>query len=203
VSPRRLRIAVAAVAITIGASGCATSSYDTAHQKKGGPLAGHEVADDNNDGAYVSAGAMTYQLEISRELNPYGAEDSQYLKGLPKGTSSTGLKPDQLWYGVFLWAKNQHHAAHWTSDKFEILDTDGRVYRPIKLDAAVNPMAWTSRKHVNGQTEPSQDSIAAQFYSGGKLILFKLNSSIYSNRPLTLYILSPAGKRIGEISLNL
>jgi hypothetical protein len=203
VRPRRLRIAVAAIAIAIGASGCASSSYDTAHQKKGGPLAGHEVADNNNDGTYVSAGPITYQMEISRELNPYGAEDSQYLKGLPKGMSPTGLAPDELWYGVFLWAKDQHHAAHWTSDRFEITDTLGRIYRPVKLDAAVNPFAWTSRKLVYGETEPSQDSPAAQYFSGGKLVLFKLNSSIYSNRPLTLYILSPTGKRIGEISLDL
>jgi hypothetical protein len=203
VSPRRLRIAVAAIAIAIGASGCATSSYDTAHQKKGAPLTGHEVADNNNDGTYVSAGAITYQLEISRELNPYGAEDRQYLTGLPKGTSATGLKPDQLWYGAFLWAKNQHHGPHWTSDKFEVVDTLGRIYRPIKLNAADNAFAWTSRKLVYGETEPSQDSMASQFFSGGKIVLFKLNTSIYSNRPLTLYILSPAGKRIGEMSLNL
>ncbi|HEY3772551.1 MAG TPA: hypothetical protein VGL69_06140 [Solirubrobacteraceae bacterium] len=203
----RFCIAAAALALAIGASGCATSSYDTAHQtayeRQHSILVGHEVADNNDDGTYVSAGPITYQLEISRVLNPWGAEDSQYFKGLPKGTSAFHIKPDQLWYGVFLWAKNQHHAAHWTSDKFEITDTLGRVYRPVRLNPNVNLLAWTSRKLVYGDTEPSQDSVASTFGSGGKIVLFKLNTSIYSNRPLTLWILSPAGKRIGEISLDL
>ncbi len=159
----RLRIAAAALALAIGASGCATSSYDTAHQtaheRQHSILVGHEVADNNDDGTYVSAGPITYQLEISRVLNPWGAEDSQYFKGLPKGTSAFHIKPDQLWYGVFLWAKNQHHAAHWTSDKFEITDTLGRVYRPVRLNPNVNLLAWNSRKLVYGETEPSQDSV--------------------------------------------
>lgn len=206
-SLRRLLAPALALAAALGASGCATSSYDTAHQtarqRAQGELVGHEVADNNNDGTYVSAGPITYQLEISRVLNPWGAEDRQYFLGLPKGTPKYRIKPDQLWYGVFLWAKNQHHAAHWTSDKFEITDTLGTIFRPVRLNPAVNLFAWTSRKLVYGQTEPSQDSVAAQFFTGGKLVLFKLNDSIYSNRPLTLYILSPAGKRIGEISLDL
>ncbi len=204
---RRLSAVLAALAVTVGATGCATSSYDTAHQtakdRREGILAGHEIADDNNDGTYVSAGPITYQMEISRELNPWSAEDRQYFSGLPKGMSPYRIKPDQLWYGVFLWAKNQHHMAHWTSDKFEIVDTYGNVYRPIPLDPAVNPFAWNSQKLVYGDTEPHQDSIAAQFFTGGKIVLFKLNTSIYSNRPLLFYILSPTGKRIGEISLDL
>ena len=204
---RRSITVAAALALTVGASGCATSSYDTAHQtakeRQQGILVGHEVADDNNDGTYVSAGPITYQLQISRVLNPWGAEDSNYFKGLPKGQPIYRIKPDQIWYGVFLWAKNQHHVPHWTSDKFEIVDTSGRVYRPIRLNPNLNPFAWTSRKLVYGETEPSQDSIASQYYTGGKLILFKLNTSIYSNRPLLFYILSPTGHRIGEISLDL
>ena len=200
---RRLTLVAAAVTLGLTVAGCATSSYDTAKQTPGGPLAGHEVADSNNDGTYVSAGAITYQLEISRLMNPWANEDKQYLVGLPKGESSTNLKPSQLWYGVWLWAKNQHHRNATTSDKFEIVDTSGRVYKPVKLDAKVNPYAWTAQTLSYGETEPGQDSTAAQFFTGGKIVLFKLNYSIYSNRPLTFYILSPSNKRIGEISLDL
>ena len=38
-----------------------------------------------NDGVYVDAGPITYQLQVSRQLNQYAAEDSQYLAGLPTG----------------------------------------------------------------------------------------------------------------------
>ena len=32
-----------------------------------------------NNGVYVDAGPVTYQLQISRELNQYAVEDRQYL----------------------------------------------------------------------------------------------------------------------------
>jgi hypothetical protein len=202
VSHPRLRILAAALALAIGASGCATSSPSDVHHA-GGAVSGTEVADSNNDGAYIQAGGMTYQLQISRVLNPWGAEDSQYFKGLAQGTSAFHIKADQLWYGVFLWAKNQHHHPITTSDSFEIVDTIGTVFHPVKLNAAVNPFAWTARSLAYGQMEPSEDSVASQYYTGGKLILFKLSTTIYSNRPLTLFILSPSGQRIGSISLDL
>lgn len=198
----RLRILVAAVALAVGVSGCATSSPSDAHHA-GGILSGREVADSNNDGAYIEANGMTYQLQISRVLNPWAAEDGQYFKGLPAGMPIYRIKPDQLWYGVFLWAKNQHHRPIPTAGNFEIVDTSGHVYHPVKLNPNLNPFAWNSRTLVYGETEPSQDSIASQFYTGGKLILFKLNTSIYSNRPLTLYILSPSGQKWASISLDL
>jgi hypothetical protein len=198
----RPRILAACLALAIGVSGCATQNPIDVHHA-GGISSGHDVADSNNDGAYVEAGGMTYQLEISRVLNPWGAEDSQYFKGLPKGMPIYRIKPDQLWYGVFLWAKNQHHRKITTADRFEITDTSGTVYRPVKLNASLNPFAWNPRTLVYGETEPSQDSIAAQFFSGGKLILFKLNTSIYDNRPLTLFILSPSGSKLASISLDL
>jgi hypothetical protein len=198
----RLRIAAAALALAIGASGCATSSPSDQHHA-GGILSGREVADSNNDGAYIQAGGMTYQLQVSRVLNPWAAEDSQYFKGLPKGMAIYHIKADQLWYGVFLWAKNQHHHAITTTDNFKIVDTSGDVYHPVKLDPSANPFAWNARSLVYGETEPSQDSVAAQYFNGGKLILFKLSTSIYSNRPLTLDILSPSGQQLGSIALNL
>ena len=201
-SLRRLSTVVAALLIGLTATGCATHSAADVHHA-GGILSGTEVADSNNDGAYIEARNITYQLQISRQLNPFSVQDRQFLVGLPSGMTPTGLAPNELWYGVFLWAKNQHHAPHWTSDRFEIVDTQGNTYHPIKLDTAINPLAWKSQQLQYGDTEPGEDQIATQFFEGGKLVLFKLNDSIYSNRPLTLYILSPQNKKIGSISLDL
>jgi hypothetical protein len=203
VSLRRLRILAAALACGLPLAGCATSSYST-HHAAGGQMSGEEVADSNNDGAYVQADGITYQLQISRQLNPYAAEDKQFFVGLPAGQNALHLNAQQLWYGVFLWAKNQHHREFATSDRFEIVDTLGNVYRPVALNPKVNPFAWTRNILGYGQTEPGQDTVAGQFYSGGKLLLFKLNTSIYSNRPLTFFILSHDGsKRLASISLDL
>jgi hypothetical protein len=203
---RRLVIAApATAALAFAVTGCATSSYNTKQQtpamRKADKLTGHEVADDENDGAYVSAGALTYQLEISRELNQYGTEDKQYIHGLPKGYTQPNSQ--QLWYGVFMWAKNQTNKTHTTTDNFSIEDTQGDKYYPVKLDPKDNPFAWHSQALAPGTTEPGQDTAAAQFYTGGKILLFKLPTTIYNNRPLTLYINNASGKAIGKISLDL
>jgi hypothetical protein len=205
VNLRRLRLAVPVAALALSVTGCATHSYNTKNQtasmRQKDQLTGHEVADDENNGQYVSAGALTYQLEISRVLNPYGTEDKQYIQGLPKGyPQPTG---QQSWYGVFMWAKNQTKQTHTTTDNFAIHDTQGNVYKPVKLNPAVNPFAWHSQALAPGDTEPGQDTAAAQMFTGGKMLLFKLPSTIYDNRPLTLYILNASGKVIGKISLDL
>jgi hypothetical protein len=187
---RRQTIVAAALAVGLVVAGC-------------GHKTGHEsVADANNDGGYVNAGPVTYQLQISRELNQYSTEDSSYLRGLPAGTN-VDLGQTGLWYGVFLWAKNQTGQVQTTSDNFQIVDTQGAVYSPIKLNTALNPFGWTPQSLPPLQTEPGPDTVASGGPTQGGLLLFKLNTSAYSNRPLTLYILSPAGKRLGSISLNL
>jgi hypothetical protein len=203
-SLRRLKIALLVVVLALLAAGCGTAQKAHPGTPSRG-LTGHEVADSDNDGVYIEAGDVTYQMQISRAMNPWGVEDSQYIKGLPAGVSATHLPPDELWYGVFLWAKNQHHRTLVTPgvDHFEIVDTLGHVYHPVPLNSALNPYAWNSEQLQYGETEPGEDSTAANGFIGGKILLFKVNDSIYDNRPLTLYVLSDSGQRIGEISLDL
>ncbi len=190
VTLRRFLIALCGVLFAIGLSAC---GHQSAHQN---------FANADNDGDYISAGYITYQLQISRELNQYGSEDSSYVKGLPSGVSPN-LGPDQLWYGVFLWAKNQSGHPATTSDNFALTDTQGNVYRPIKLDSAVNPFAWTSTTLQNLETYPGPNTVASDGPTQGGLLLFKLSTAVYSNRPLTLVILGHGDHRLGGISLNL
>jgi hypothetical protein len=190
VTLRRFLIALCGLLLAVGLAAC---GHQSPHQN---------FAAANNDGDYVSAGYITYQLQISRSLNQYSTEDAAYLKGLPAGVPAS-LGPNQLWYGVFLWAKNQSGHRATTSDNFEVTDTQGNVYRPVKLDSAVNPFAWTSQALANLGTEPGPNTVANAGPTQGGLLLFKMSSSVYSNRPLTLYILGPGNRRLGGISLNL
>jgi hypothetical protein len=163
-----------------------------------------QVADppsDLNNGVYVFVGPITYQLQVSRELNPYAIEDRQYLAGLPSGEGS--LTPDQLWYGVFLWAKNQTHSPQTTASKFSIVDSSGDVYHPINLNAQLNGYAWTPQVLQPSGIQPAPNTTASFGPTGGALLLFKLPNSIYSNRPLTLNIYPPNGGAPGQISLDL
>jgi hypothetical protein len=155
-----------------------------------------------NNGVYVEAGPITYQLQVSRLLNQYSTEDSQYVKGL--SPSEAKLNSSELWYGVFLWAKNQGNRAAKTTDNFDIVDTLGNTYYPVHLNSTLNPYAWSAQTLAPGETQPGPDTPASYGPTQGELVLFKMNESIYSNRPLTLQIRSPSnGKVWARISLDL
>lgn len=186
---RRLPTAVCALTLALGAAAC------------GGNTEGPHVADANNNGVYVQAGQITYQLEISRQLNPYSTEDSQYLAGLPRGTVNPGAT--QEWYGVFLWAKNQTSHVAKTASNFVIVDTQGTRYYPIQLDQHTNPFAWRPTLLAPNQIQPGPDTIASYGPTQGQLLLFKIGVSAYANRPLTLFILGDNGQKQAAISLDL
>jgi hypothetical protein len=140
-------------------------------------------------------------MQVSRQLNQYAVEDHQYLAGLPAGQAA--LTADELWYGVFLWAKNQTNEFHPTSDSFTITDTNGDTYHPIPLDTQVNGYAWTSQTLAPFAVEPEPNTTASFGPTQGGLVLFKLPTTVYSNRPLTLHIYPPGGEHPASISLDL
>jgi hypothetical protein len=189
VRARRLRTIACALLLAVGVAAC---GHKQAHPT---------VADANNNGGYVDAGPVSYQLEISRVLNPYSTEDSQYIKGLPAGTAQP--TPDEQWYGVFLWAKNQTHRAQTTADNFVILDTQGTKYYPLKLNPDVNPYAWTSERLAPLTVQPGPDTTASEGPTQGQLLLFKIGNSAYDDRPLTLEILGSSDQKLATISLDL
>jgi hypothetical protein len=186
VSLRRLLTLACCAALSLGVAACGKTN---------------EPDSVENDGVYVNAGPLTYQLQVSRELNSFSTEDSQYLTGLPTGTSK--ISPDQLWYGVFLWAKNQTHQPAPTATRFVIVDTEGNRYYPLALNPAANQYAWRARTLQPSAAEPGPDTTASFGPTQGGLLLFRLNSSVYSNRPLTLQIYAPGESKPAAISLDL
>jgi hypothetical protein len=157
------------------------------------------VADANNNGAYLYAGQVTYQLQISRQLNPFNVEDRSYLAGV----SSPPLRPNEEWYAVFLWAKNQTGSPQTTTDSFDIVDTQGDRYYPTPIKARFNPFAWTAQTLEPGGTEPEVGSMAYYAPTGGGEVLFKIDQSVYANRPLRLEIHAAGQAKPSSISLDL
>jgi hypothetical protein len=184
--PRRLWIFACALGLALGIAACGQTSSPTSVL---------------NNGVYINAGPVTYQLQISRELNPYATEDKQYLAGLPAGAGS--LSPSQLWYGVFLWAKNQTQHPQPTSNNFVIVDSSGGRYYPLHLDTTINSYAWTQQVLAPSAIEPAPNTTASEGPTQGGLVLFKLPTAVYSNRPLTLQIYPSGGGKPGQISLDL
>jgi hypothetical protein len=184
--PRRLLILACALGLALGIAACGQTG---------------DPPSTLNNGVYVDAGPITYQLQVSRELNPYQTEDRQYLAGLPTGQNS--LSPTELWYGVFLWAKNQTHRPQPTSNNFVIVDSSGGRYYPLHVDTTINGYAWTQQVLPPSAIEPAPNSTASEGPTQGGLLLFKLPTSVYANRPLTLNIYPSGGGKVGQISLDL
>lgn len=193
-STLHLAVLVAVLFTAVGLSGCALDRRKT--------LTGvSETQFSNGVEPYFNVGPMTYQVQESRQLNPFSTEDVQFLSGV-KGAQD--ISPDQFWYGVFLWAKNQSGRIADTASDFKLVDSSGTVYEPTALNPSINPYAWSGMALDPNGTEPGPDSTASLGFSGGQLILFKVNQSVYSNRPLTLEIYAPGTTtHPSQVSLDL
>jgi hypothetical protein len=140
----------------------------------------------DTEGTYLNVGDLTYQVQISRNLNPRDSEDSSYLRGVPADQRQLG--PDQAWFGVFVIAFNEHHHPATAADDFSISDTEGDVYRPVTLGTD-NLFAYHGGiVPPNGQL-PVPDTVASNNPSvNGALVLFKVPNSAFNNRPLILRV---------------
>jgi hypothetical protein len=156
------------------------------------------------EGAYIQAGPLVYQVQMSRELNPGNVEDVEYLEGLSAGEPA--LAGDEEWFGVWLRVQNATDDVHPTADDFKIVDTVGTEYEPVELPAT-NPFSYQSallQTDEEGQpVAPDPESGAGSGPIQGSMLLFKLNTSVYSNRPIELEIESPEGGEPSTVVLDL
>jgi hypothetical protein len=184
---RRLPVIASVAALSIGVGACKVD------QELQHPT--------NVDGEqeYVDAGPVTYQVQLTRELNPYLTEDRNYLAGVANATT---IAPNEVWFAIFMWAKNQTKSDQTTSDQFTVTDSAGNTYYPVSIPST-NPFAWTAQTLGPGGTEPGPDTAAIFGPTQGGALIFKLNDSAYSNRPLTLNIFAPGQSQPSTVSLDL
>ena len=189
----RLPLLLAVAALAAGVSGCGIE-----HRTNQTGVSQDELSAGGEP--YFDVGPVTYQVEVSRQLNPFDPSDVQYLAGVQ---GAQDLNAQEFWYGVFLWAKNQTKRYVPTTDTFRLVDSAGDVFTPTPLNTAVNPYAWASQTLSPDGIEPVADSTASNGSAGGGLVLFKLTQSVYSNRPLTLEIFAPGSSKPSTVSLDL
>ncbi len=132
-------------ALAVGVSGCSLE-----HRTNQTGVSQNELAAGAEP--YFWAGPMTYQVQISRQLNPYDPIDVQYLAGV---SGAQDLSPAAVLVCVFLWAKNQTDHYVTTTDTFKLVDSSGQVFTPTPLNASVNPYAWTAQALAPDGIEPA------------------------------------------------
>jgi hypothetical protein len=153
------------------------------------------------EGLYLDIGDLKYQVQVSRQLNPQDVQDKAYLEGLAVGDRV--LKPDQVWFGVFLRVENETGQPHLPSNDIQIADTQDEVFRPIVLDNS-NPFAYRSAVQIPAnEVVPLRDTPAFDTPIRGALVLFKLTLTSLGNRPLELKLQSRSGlSQTGIIDLD-
>jgi len=143
----------------------------------------------SSTGIYVDLGTLKYQVQLSRELNPYDQEDLAYLAGL--AAADKALSPDQAWFGVFMLVFNKHGHAAPAASNYYLTDTQGGVYRPTPV-AATNPFAYRPVAVQPHDQLPALGSLAASSPTAGAVLLFKIPLTAFDNRPLILHIGDPS-----------
>lgn len=180
---RRLRktplIVLALVAaLTLSACGDSHTKVTT------GTYAGESGA----NAPYLNVGPLIYEVQLSRELNPYDAEDASYLQGL--SPAQRKLAPGQEWFGVFVQVYNNSSHALPAATSMTITDTQDNTYVPV-VPNQTNPFTYRAGLVEAKGRLPRLDSIASSGPIQGALLLYKIQIVSLDNRPLKLKIVDP------------
>jgi hypothetical protein len=169
------RLALIAVLVAVPLAGCGNKES--------------EVKSGETESAYLDLGELRYQVQISRQLNPADVEDRAYLQGVDPAQAK--LKPGESWFAVFVRVENPHERSLPTATQFELGETSGKLYRPVRI-ARSNPFAYVGGRVAGHGALPPQSSVAQANESiNGALVLFKVRTASFDNRPLELKIFGP------------
>src|SRR6266851_5357098 len=142
-SLRRPRSAalVCAVAVLAGLSvtGCSKRELKTGREGQGIKVAG-----------------VTYNVYLTRQLNPHDAEDSAYTQG------QKADQPGFYFYGVFLTAcnENTNGVVLTPTTDFSVRDTQGDRFTPLPLPRT-NIFAYRPKPLAKKSCVPARGTIAA------------------------------------------
>ena len=177
---RKFTLAAIAVLAVLLLSACG----DSHTRVSTGTYAGESGA----NAPYLNVGPLIYEVQLSRELNPYNSEDAGYLEGLTP--IQRVLLPGQEWFGVFVQVFNNTSMELPAANELTISDTQNNVYSPI-VPGPSNPYAYRGGTSVpaNGQL-PMLDTTAAFGPTQGLLLLYKIHVVSLDNRPLKIKIVS-------------
>jgi hypothetical protein len=152
------------------------------------------------EGLYMDVGPLLYQVQISRFLNPNDPEDRAYLIGLPLGMPLQ-LPRGQTWFGVFMRVQNVTSQPHLPTNEYSVVDTQGNRFRPVELNARINPFVYAPTLLGPGGINPGPETPAANGPIQGSLILFRLTTASLQNRPLALKIGPPGQEASVDLDL--
>jgi hypothetical protein len=150
---------------------------------------GTYAGESGQNAPYLDVGPLVYEVQLSRELNPYDVGDASYLEGL--SSEQRKLAPGQEWFAVFVQVYNNHSQAYPASTDMKITDTQGNAYLPT-VPAAHNSFAYGGGTVPGKERLPAPDTISSQGPTQGTMLLFKIQTVSLDNRPLKLTVADPS-----------
>ena len=173
-------------ALAVGLSAC--GEEDPAGV--GGTSVVHEEA---VEGEPLELGELSYNVQITRFLNPDDPEDVEYLVGLPEA------EPGSSYLGVFMVISNHSEEPLPSADHYVVTDTLGEEFEQIEIES---PYALEVGAEVPAEGElPIANTTAATGPNQGSLLVFEVADNVSENRPLQLEIESAEGS--GGIVLDI
>jgi hypothetical protein len=154
----------------------------------------------DTEGIYVTVDDLTYQVQLSRILNPASPEDSAYLKGVSE--EELDLSADDIWFAVFMRVENETDERLSPTDAFGIVDTQEDRFEPVEIDEERNVFVYDPKPIGPGELLPEKNSPASDNTIQGALVLFKLTVESLSNRPLEFEIESSQGGQTAIVDLD-
>jgi hypothetical protein len=177
---RKFPLALPAVLAVLALSACGQ-----AHTRV---TTGTYAGEGGADAPYLYVGPLIYQVQVSRQLNPFNVEDAAYLQGVP--LSERKLEPGQEWFGVFMQVYNTSNLPHQATTDLTVSDTQNNTYTPIPL-SATNLFAYRGGLVPANSQLPAPGTIAYLDSAQGQLVLYKIQIASLNNRPMQIKIIDP------------
>jgi hypothetical protein len=181
-SARKLR---SVLLLALAWSALALSACGSSHTRV---TTGTYAGESGKNAPYLNVGSLIYEVQLSRQLNPYNNEDAAYLEGLEGADAK--LETGQEWFAVFLQVYNHSNEELTASDAITISDTQGNVYTPIVPNGS-NQFAYRAGPVPPKGQLPMPGSVANLGGSQGQVLLFKIQDVSLDNRPIELKITDP------------
>lgn len=173
-----LAAALFALALTLGAAGC--GEEETTHVVEGEP---------------IELGDLSFNVQLTRFLNPEDVGDAEYLEGLPLPAS------DQDYLAVFMVVENEGDDPIRLPSAVEmkVVDTTGASFSPVETNSVFAlPLGALL---APGESAPGPETAAAQGPTQGSFVLFLVDEAVSASRPLELDILADGEEGTVELDI--
>jgi hypothetical protein len=139
------------------------------------------------EGLALELDGVTYNVFITRQLNPRVPPDGAYV--------TDDAPPGETLYGVFIQVCNHSGEAHETVSDFVVKDNQENEFEPEELPAD-NAFAYSPRTLDPDECIPEAGSVAQLGPSAGSMLLFQLPLETTENRPLELEMEGESGETL-------